>query len=39
MYRFQKGSTPPIISELFATGKNKYNLGNFQVLESSYNEQ
>ena len=34
IYKFQAGLTPPIMSELFVTRKNNYNLRNFQKLES-----
>ena len=33
--KFQAGLTSPIMSGLFVTRENKYNLINFQVLESS----
>ena len=33
--KFQTGSTSPIMRELFVTRENKYNLRNFQALESS----
>ena len=33
--KFQAGLTPPIISDLFVTRENNYNLRNFQELESS----
>ena len=36
IYKFQAGLTPPIVSDLFVTRENNYNLRNFQELESSY---
>ena len=33
--KFQAGLTPPIISDLFVTRENNYNLRNFQELEPS----
>ena len=36
IYKFQAGLTPPIMSDLFVTKENKYNLRNFEALESSY---
>ena len=35
IYKFQAGLTPPIMSDLFVTRENNYNLRNFQELESS----
>ena len=35
IYKFQAGLTPPIMSDLFVTRGNNYNLRNFQELESS----
>ena len=35
IYKFQAGLAPPIISDLFITRGNNYNLRNFQELESS----
>ena len=37
IYKFQAGLTPPppIMSDLFVTRQNNYNLRNFQELESS----
>ena len=35
IYKSQAGLTPPIMSDLFVTRENNYNLGNFQELESS----
>ena len=35
IYKFQVGLTPPIMSDLFVTRENNYNLTNFQELESS----
>ena len=35
IYKFQAGVSPPIMSDLFVTWKNNYNLRNFQELESS----
>ena len=32
--KFQAGLTPPIMSNLFVTRENNYNLRNFQELES-----
>ena len=34
IYKFQAGLTPPIMSDLFVTRENNYNLRNFQALES-----
>ena len=39
IYKFREDLTPPIMSDLFVTRENKYNLGNFQTLESLQNEQ
>ena len=36
IYQFQAGLAPPIMSDLFVTRKNKYNIRNFQALEPSY---
>ena len=36
IYKFQAGLTPPIMSDLFVTRENKYNLRNFEALESSH---
>ena len=36
IYKFQAGLTPPIMSDLFVTKENKYNLRNFEALESSH---
>ena len=36
IYKFQARLTPPIMSDLFVTRENNYNLRNFQELESSY---
>ena len=35
IYKFQAGLTPPIMSDLFVTRENIYNLRNFQELEYS----
>ena len=35
IYKFQAGLTPPIMSDLFVTTENIYNLRNFQELEYS----
>ena len=35
VYKFQAGLTPPIVSDLFVTRENNYNLRNFQELKSS----
>ena len=35
IYKFQAGLAPPIMSDLFVTWENSYNLRNFQELESS----
>ena len=35
IYKFQAGLAPPIMSDLFVTRENNYNLRNFQELESS----
>ena len=35
IYRFQTDLTSPIMSDLFVTRENNYNLRNFQELESS----
>ena len=35
IYKFQAGLTPPIMSDLFFSRENDYNLRNFQELESS----
>ena len=35
IYKFQAGLTAPIMSDLFVTKENNYNLRNFQGLESS----
>ena len=35
--KFQAGLTPPIMSDLFVTRENNYNLRNFRELESSLN--
>ena len=35
IYKFQAGLTPPIMSDLFVTRENNYNLRNSQELESS----
>ena len=35
IYKFQGGLAPPIMSDLFITRENNYNLRNFQELESS----
>ena len=35
IYKFQAGLIPLIISDLFVTRENNYNLRNFQELESS----
>ena len=35
IYKFRAGLTPPIMSDLFVTRENNYNLRNFQELESS----
>ena len=35
IYKFQAGLTPPIMSDLFVTRENNYNLRDFQQLESS----
>ena len=35
IYKSQAGLTPPIMSDLFVTSENNYNLRNFQELESS----
>ena len=35
IYRFQTDLAPPIMSDLFVTRENNYNLRNFQELESS----
>ena len=35
-YKFQAGLTPPIMSDLFVTRENNYNLRHFQELESSH---
>ena len=35
IYKFQAGLIPPIMSDLFVTRENNYNLRNFQELESS----
>ena len=35
IYKFQAGLTLPIMSDLFVTGENNYNLRNYQELESS----
>ena len=34
IYKFQAGLTPPIMSDLFVTKDNNYNLRNFQELKS-----
>ena len=34
IYKCQAGLTPPIMSDLFVTNENNYNLRNFQELES-----
>ena len=36
IYKLQAILIPPIMSDLFATRENNYNLGNFQLLESSH---
>ena len=36
IYKFQAGLIPPIMSDLFVTRENNYNLRNFQELESSH---
>ena len=35
IFKFQAGLTLPIMSGLFVTGENNYNLRNYQGLESS----
>ena len=35
IYKFQAGLIPPIMSDLFVTRENYYNLRNFQQFESS----
>ena len=35
IYKIQVGLTPPIMSDLFVTKENNYNLRNFRELESS----
>ena len=35
LYKFQAGLTSPIMSDLFVTRENSYNLRNFQEVESS----
>ena len=35
IYQFQAGLAPPIMSDLFVTRENQYNLRNFQALEPS----
>ena len=35
IYKFEAGLTPLILSDLFVTRENNYNLRNFQELESS----
>ena len=35
IYKFQAGLTPPIMSDLFVTTENIYNLRNFQEFEYS----
>ena len=35
IYKFQAGLAPSIMSDLFVTSENNYNLRNFQELESS----
>ena len=35
IYKFQASLTPPIMSDLFVTRENNYNLRNFQELKSS----
>ena len=35
IYKFQAGLTPPIMSDLFFSRENNYNLRNSQELESS----
>ena len=36
IYKFQAGLTSPIMSDLFVTRENNYNLRNFQELESAH---
>ena len=35
IYKFQAGLTPPIMSDLFVTRENNYNVTSLQELESS----
>ena len=42
IYKFEAvstPSTPPGMSDLFVTRKNKYDIGNFQALESSHKQK
>ena len=38
IYKFQAGLTPPIMSDLFFSRENDYNLRIFQELESSHKQ-